>query len=139
MPENKFKEDYGFQEHHTIPIVGYGITIETIQHFLAENEEPTNQLDDVEEYEVNEALPQYTDHGYSYVTMATGEQRFLLHYPTNFSLNETNLDTVPSEKEIKENIYKMALKIFKPRPTLNLSFKLYIYDHIDYIATADFS
>jgi hypothetical protein len=144
--KNPFQKLSGYSNNHDFPIIGYGITIETLQSFLfehnintdfkiknSENPELEPDYDDlVDACQKNQNLIEYT-------AFSNVDGEVLIHYAKIYAVNPE--EKLRSRDELDDALLTAANSLFEiPNDEkVQAELKSFIKDYADDIFICDFS
>lgn len=144
MTKNPYIAQKGSQTFGDYPINGYGITIETIKHFLFEINlnNRIGTLDDAPENEVNDILNKFkaNKHNFQYYVGLNIDAEYLIYYPTIFDDKTTSptREVVPTKAELDQTLAKIITMFYDIPASSQKRLITFINKYAYYITDDDF-
>lgn len=149
MPQKNIKNPYtlteGFEARHDYPIYGYGVTIESIKHFLFEQnlKDKIKALDETDEDEVDELLQNHhlADRGFQFYIGSNINSEFIIYNPSVYDTRykPDTREVVPTKDELDQTLIKIITLIYNIPAVKQPKLTNFVHNYAGYITDCDFS
>ena len=108
MPQrNPYPLDYGYQDIHNIPINGYGLTVNSINHFAFDHGLVTDVFDAEDPDDVRNTVAQKRTE-FSYRQSANGPEQFILVYSRAYDEGD---HVLLSREKLNQQLYELLVDL----------------------------
>lgn len=133
--KNPYPLNYGYQDNHNIPINGYGLTVNSINHFAFDHRLATDVFNTEDPDAVIDTVAQKRTE-FSYLQSANGPEQFILAYGRAYNEGDHAL---LSREKLNQQLYELLVDLLNVPKEMRAELLAFVNTFANDIATTDYN
>jgi hypothetical protein len=133
--KNPYPLDYGYEDNHNIPISGYGLTVNSINHFAFKHGLATDVFDAEDPDDIFDTVEQKRTE-FSYLRPANETEQFILVYSRAY---DDGNNALLSREKLNQQLYELLVDLLTVPEEIRADLLAFVNTYADDISTTDYS